>query len=126
MTKENILKIISLTSYSLITLVGQMIGIPFIFWLMWTSFEFGNNDQIFAILGLIGLILNFTKYYKRTIIKIMSFFLMLIPIIRRLTEIPFEKFKYLGFQIPLIIFSITTIVLILTSIWTKKTHHNTV
>ena len=103
-----------------------MIGIPFIFWLMWTSFEFGNNDQIFAILGLIGLILNFTKYYKRTIIKIMSFFLMLIPIIRRLTEIPFEKFKYLGFQIPLIIFSITTIVLILTSIWTKKTHHNTV
>ena len=120
MKKEKILKIISLSSYSLIILMGQMIGIPFIFWLIWTSFEFGNNDQIFAILGLIGLILNFTKYYKKTIIKIMSFSLMLIPIIRRLTEIPFEKFKYLAFQIPLIIFIITTIVLILTSIWTKK------
>jgi hypothetical protein len=119
MTKENILKITSLLSYSLIILTGQMISLPFIFWLIWTSFEFGNNDQIFAILGLVGLFLNFTKYYKITIIKIICFFLMPIPIIRRLTEIPLEKFNYLSFQIPLTIY-ITTIVLILKSIWSKK------
>ena len=44
--------------------MGQMIGIPFIIWLFWSSFEFGNNDQIFAIIGLIGLISFFTKYFK--------------------------------------------------------------
>ena len=69
---EKTLKIISLISYSLIILAGQMIGLPLLLWLVWTSFEFGNSDQIFAIFGLIGLLLIFTKYYKRRIIKILS------------------------------------------------------
>ena len=120
MTKEKILKIISISSYSLIILMGQMIGIPLILWLILTSFEFGNSDQIFAISGLVGVIINFTKYYKRTVFKILSFALMLTPIIRRLTEVPFEKFNYLAFQIPLIIFIIATLILILTSIWSKE------
>ena len=84
--------------------MGQMIGIPFIVWLFWTSFEFGNNDQIFAVISLIGFILVFTKYFKNRILKILIFGLMITPIIRRLTEIPIEKFNYLSFQIPLIIF----------------------
>ena len=92
--------------------MGQMIGIPFIVWLFWTSFEFGNKDQIFAIIGLIGLVLMFTKYYKNKGSKILIFVLMLVPIIRRLTEVPLEKFNYLAFQIPLLILIITFLILI--------------
>ena len=83
-----------------------MIGIPFIVWLFWTSFEFGNSDQIFAFLGLIGLILMFTKFFKHRILKVLSFLLMIILLVRRLTEVPFEKFNYLAFQIPLLIFNV--------------------
>ncbi len=120
------LKIISLTSYSLIFLMGQMIGLPFIFWLIFTSFEFGNSDQIFAIFGLIGVILNFTKHSKSRLGKILSFVLMLTPIARRITEIPIEKFNYLAFQIPLLIFVITYLIYILKQNENKKTVHNTV
>ena len=42
--------------------MGEMIGIPFILWLFWTSFEFENKNQMFAFIGMIGLILAFTKY----------------------------------------------------------------
>ncbi|SDT03958.1 hypothetical protein SAMN04489797_3089 [Winogradskyella sediminis] len=120
------LKIISLTSYSLIFLMGQMIGLPFIFWLIFTSFEFGNSDQIFAIFGLIGVILNFTKHSKSRLGKILSFVLMLTPIARRMTEIPIEKFNYLAFQIPLLLFVITYLIYILKQNENKKTVHNTV
>ncbi len=85
-------------------LTGQMIGVPFILWLLWTSFEFGNSDQIFAILGLVGLISMFTKYYANRILKALIFVLMLSPIVRRLTEIPLEKFNYLAFIIPFFVF----------------------
>ena len=101
---ENKLKIVSLTSYSLIVLMGQMIGLPLILWLIFTSFDFGNRDQIFAILGIVGLAMNFTKYGKFRAGKIVCFILMILPIIRRLTEIEIEKFNYLTFQIPLLIF----------------------
>ena len=57
--------------------MGQMIGVPFIGWLFWTSFEFGNRDQIFAIIGLVGLITIFTKYYKNRILRVLIFGLML-------------------------------------------------
>ena len=92
---ENKLKIVSLTSYSLIILMGKMIGLPFIFWLIFTTFDFGNSDQLFAVLGLVGFLLNFTKYGKPRLGKILSFILMVIPIARRLTEIPIDKFNYL-------------------------------
>lgn len=123
---EKALKIISLISYSLIILTGQMIGIPFLLWLVWTSFEFGNSDQIFAVFGLIGLLLIFTKYYKQRIIKILSFVLMLTPIVRRLTEVPLEKFNFLAFQIPLIIFILTYLILIIKPNNEQKTGYNTV
>ena len=126
MREERTLKIISLTSYSLIILMGQMIGLPFLFWLIWTSFEFGNNDQIFAVLGLIGFILTFTKIYKQRIFRILIFFLMITPVIRRLTEIPIEKFNYLAFQIPLLIFIITSLILIIKPKKEEKTGYNNV
>ncbi|MGK0447143.1 MAG: hypothetical protein ACJA2M_000915 [Polaribacter sp.] len=87
-----------------------MIGILNIIWLFWTSFEFGNKDQIFAIIGLVGLILIFTKYYKNRILRVLIFGLMLTPIVRRLTEMPIEKFNYLAFQIPLLIFITTFLI----------------
>lgn len=111
MKKEKVLKIISLTSYSIIVLMGEMVGLPFLFWLIWTSFEFGNSDQIFAVFGLIGLIMMFTNLYKQRILKILTFVLMITPIIRRLAEVPIEKFNYLAFQIPLVIFIITSLIL---------------
>ena len=102
-----------------------MIGLPLIFWLLFTSFEFGNSDQIFAIMGLIGLILNFTKYGKLRLGKILSFVLMLSPITRRLTEIPIEKFNYLTFQVPLLVFLITYLFYIIKRNGNKKTaNHN--
>jgi hypothetical protein len=95
--------------------MGEMIGIPFILWLFWTSFEFENKNQMFAFIGMIGLILAFTKYYKNRILRVLIFGLMLTPIIRILTEIPIAKFNYLTFIIPLFVFIITSLVLILKS-----------
>ncbi|MDY7395245.1 hypothetical protein UMM65_08320 [Aureibaculum sp. 2210JD6-5] len=126
MKKEKVVKIISLISYSLIILMGDMIGLPFLFWLIWTSFEFGNNDQIFAVFGLIGFIMVFTKLYRQRILKVLIFLLMFVPIARRLTEVPFEKFNYLAFQIPLLIFITTSLILIFKPKKEEKTEYNTV
>jgi hypothetical protein len=117
---ENKLKIVSLISYSLIFLMGHMIGLPFILWLIFTSFEFGNVEQVFAIFGLIGIILNFTKYDKFSIIRIISFILMIAPIIKRLTLTPIEQFNYLTFLVPLLIFVISYLILITMSITNKQ------
>lgn len=54
----NIFRYTSIISYLFIILMGQMIGLPFIFWLLFTAFDFWNIEQIFAILGLLGAILN--------------------------------------------------------------------
>lgn len=126
MKTDKTLKIISLTSYSLIILMGQMIGLPFLFWLVWTSFEFGNSDQIFAVFGLIGFILVFTKLYRQRIFKILIFVLMITPIVRRLTEVSFEKFNYLAFQIPFLIFIITSLILIFKTKKEEKTGYDSV
>lgn len=126
MKREKVLKIISLISYSLIILMGEMIGLPFLFWLIWTSFEFGNSDQIFAVFGLIGFVVMFTKLYKQRILKVLIFLLMLLPIVRRLTEVSLEKFNYFGFQIPLLIFITTSLILIFKPKKEEKTGYNTV
>jgi len=106
--------------------MGEMIGIPFLMWLIFTSFDFGNIEQIFAVFGLVGIILNFTKYWKLRVIKILSFILMILPLIKRMTEIPIEKFNYLAFQIPLVIFIITYLILIIKLKLNKITVGNTV
>ncbi len=93
--------------------MGQIIGIPFLLWLIFTSFEFGNIEQIYAILGILGIVLIFSKYWNLRLVRILSFALMVTPIIRRLTETPIEKFNYLPFQIPLWIFIITYLILII-------------
>ncbi|NJC28269.1 hypothetical protein GGR27_003792 [Lewinella antarctica] len=101
---ERVFKIVILTAYSLIILMGQLIGMPLILWNLFTSFDFGNEDQLFAISGLIGMVLMFTKLFQNITYKILTFGLLLTPIIRRVTEVPIEKFNYLSFQVPLLVF----------------------
>jgi hypothetical protein len=112
---KNAIRSTSIISYLLIILAGQMIGLPFIFWLIFTSVDFGNSDQFFAILGIVGIILNLTKWRNNILTAIVSFLLMLSPIISRLIQVPMEKFNYLAFQIPLTIFIITYLTFILIS-----------
>ena len=117
---RNIIRNISIISYLAIILSGQMIGLPFILWLVFTIFDFGNIDQIFAILGLIGLGLSFSKLKDKFLIIIISFILMLSPIVSRLYQVRIEKFNYLTFQIPFSIFISTYLIFIILNITEKK------
>lgn len=107
--KHKTAKLISIVSYLLIILMGSMIGLPFFLWLLFTLFDFGNIDQLFAFLGVIGLTicfttLNSTRTLKILLIDTICFMLLASPIVRRLTAIPIEKFNYLAFIIPTTIF----------------------
>jgi len=54
-------------SVPLIILAGEMIGLPFFLWLLFTLFDFGNIDQLFAFLAIGGLTISFiNKNKKRT------------------------------------------------------------
>ncbi len=106
---QKLYKIIALISYLLIILMGDMIGLPFFFWLLFTLFDFGNIDQFFALFGVIGLFINFTiwnnaKTLNTLLLDILSFILLLSPIIRRISVVPIEKFNYLLFIIPTTVF----------------------
>ena len=116
---KNAIRTISIISYLLIILAGEMIGLPFICWLFFTLFDFGNINQLFAFLGIIGIILNLTKWKNETFVTILSFALMLSPIVSRLIQVPLEKFDYLAFQIPLTIFVITYLTFIVINIKQK-------
>lgn len=111
MKRETIIKVVSIISYSSIILMGQMIGIPLIMWLIITSFEFGNSDQIYAASGLVGMIFMFSKFFNKIIIKLVIFTLMLTPIIARLIQVPNGKFVYVSFLFPLIIFVLSFLIL---------------
>ncbi len=96
-----------------------MIGIPFILWLFFTIFDFGNIDQIFAIFGVLGVGLNFLKWKNKILITIISFILMLSPIIARMSQVEIEKFDYLAFQIPLTFFIVSYLLFIIINIKEK-------
>jgi hypothetical protein len=120
---KNISRSISIISYLIIILAGEMIGIPFILWLIFTIFDFGNIDQIFAILGIIGIGLNFSKWKNKILITIISFIFMLSPLFSRFLQVGIEKFDYLAFQIPLTIFILTySFFIILNIIDIKKSY----
>lgn len=107
--QQKIFKIISIISYLLIILMGDMIGLPFFFWLLFTLIEFGNTDQLFAFLAVIGLTIIFIKRNSNRTLKIIAldivcFFLLASPIVKRLTAVSIEKFNYLAFVIPTAIF----------------------
>ncbi|WP_160137793.1 hypothetical protein [Chryseobacterium sp. c4a] len=104
MKSINFLRYFSILSYTLIILAGQMIGIPFIGWLLFTTFDFGNTEQSFAVLGLLGIALNFTKWRNKDLITILSFLLILSPLFSRMIQIPLAMFNYAAFKVPLFIF----------------------
>ncbi len=102
-------KIIAVISYLLIILMGDMIGLPFFIWLLFTLVDFGNTDQLFAFLSVIGLTIIFmklssTRTLKMVLIDIVCFLLLAAPIVRRMAVVPIEKFNYLTFIIPMVIF----------------------
>ncbi|WP_312422401.1 hypothetical protein [Epilithonimonas sp.] len=115
-------RIISLISYCFIILAGQMIGLPFICWILFTIFDFGNIDQIFAILAVIGFGLNFTKWKTNIKTTILSFFLMLAPIISRVSQVPTRMFNYLSFEIPLAIFLVGYLTFVILNAKHKKNY----
>ncbi|WP_312305209.1 hypothetical protein [Chryseobacterium sp.] len=101
-----ILKTVSILAYLFIILMGTMTAIPLVIWLLFTAFDFGNLDQIFAVLGIFGILLNLVKWKNNVPPAILSFLMMLSPVISRIIQVPFEQFNYLLFQIPLAIFII--------------------
>ncbi|WP_454802064.1 hypothetical protein [Mucilaginibacter phyllosphaerae] len=105
----NIYRIISIVAYSVIILKGQMVGLPFLLWLVFTVFYFGNIDQLFALLAVLGLILtarnwNKTRTQKILLIDFVCVVLLATPIIGRLNAVPLSMFNYGAFIIPVAVF----------------------
>jgi hypothetical protein len=98
-------RLIALIAYLLIILKGWFIGAPFFAWLLFTLFDFGNIDQLFAALAIVGLIIVITNSNKKRTLKILlldilSFLLLALPILARLAVVPIEQFNYLAFILP--------------------------
>jgi hypothetical protein len=92
-------------------LMGQMIALPFFFWLAFTLFDFGNIDQLFAFLAVAGLVTICINHKKARTSKILTldllcFFLLASPLFRRMTAVPIELFNYLAFIIPTALFAL--------------------
>lgn len=100
----------SLISYLLIMLSGQMISLPFGFWLAFNIFQFGELEQLFAFIGIVGIVLNMIRLKRNLFISITGFVFMLIPLFSRFYEVSFSKFNYLSFQIPFTLFVFTYLV----------------
>lgn len=98
-------RFIAIVAYCVIILKGQMIGLPFVFWLVFTLFDFGNKNQLFGLLAVLGLILIFRNWNKTMTQKILfidfvCFILLITPIIGRLATVPLYMFNYSAFIIP--------------------------
>lgn len=91
---------------------------------MFTCFDFGNIDQLFAIFGVMGIVINLTEWKNNILLTIVSLILMLSPIISRLIQVPMKMFDYLAFQIPLTIFIVTYLTFIVINIIHRKTPLN--
>ena len=106
------LRIISLISYSIIIIFDQKIGVPLFLWITFHLLNPGSLDQLFAISGFIGIILNGTKWIHKLSGNIISFLLLLVPLISRVIQGPMEQFKYLAFTIPFSVFIINYLIII--------------
>ncbi len=109
MKAYKITKTIAIVSYLFIILMGDTIGLPFFMWLLFTLLAFGSADQLFAFFGVAGLILNFVILNSKKTLQIimqdvLGFMLLASPLIRRLTEVPIDKFNYPAFIIPTAMF----------------------
>ena len=105
-------RIISIVSFLLIILKGGMIGLPFFLWLVYTFFDFGNIDQLFALFAFIGVCMHLTKWKNKKPFTLLCFVLMLSPLISRMVQVPLERFNYRAFQIPFAIFVLAYLIFI--------------
>ncbi|MDG1517091.1 MAG: hypothetical protein P8Q42_03610 [Flavobacteriales bacterium] len=80
---------------------------PLALWLIFACFDFWTIDQLISVLAISGLILNMTKFINNFIVKILSFLLMLLPVLIGLHEVKIDFLNYLPFQIPFVLFVIT-------------------
>lgn len=111
MTQQKTYRIIAIVSYLLIMLAGQMIALPFFFWLAFTLFDFGNIDQLFALLAVVGLVTicinhNKTRTSKVLLLDLLCFLLLASPLVGRMAVVPLELFNYLAFIIPTSLFTL--------------------
>lgn len=109
MTQQKVFRIVSVIFYLFIILAGQMTGVPFFFWLLFTLFNFGSVDQLFAFLAVVGLVTicinhNGVRTSKILALDLLCFLLLASPIVRRMTGVPIELFNYLAFIIPTTLF----------------------
>jgi hypothetical protein len=115
------LRMLSIISYCLIFLMGQMIGLPFIIFLLITAAGIDDEPtRITSIIGLLGLILFFIpkKDNNRYTLYIELLILMMLvtPIIYRFIVIPINAFNYAAFIIPTFTFVILYILSIVLSV----------
>ena len=111
MTPQKRFRVIASVCYLFIMLGGQMIAVPFFFWLLFTLFDFGNFDQLFAFLAVTGLLIIYINRNKKRTPKILTldilcFVLLSSPLFRRMTAVPIELFNYLAFIIPTTLFAL--------------------
>jgi len=102
--------------------MGSMIPIPFIFWLGFTVFDFGNIDQLFAFLGITGIVLNVMKFKYDVAISILSIILMIAAVASRLIYVSVEALNYPAFTIPFYTFITAQILLVFLKLRIKANH----
>jgi hypothetical protein len=103
------LKAISITSFLLIILKDQMIGVPTFIWLIGSALTIGEISQIYSLLAIAGIFWNIKAIHKERTLKnilfdSLSFILILYPMVNLLISFPLEFFNFLLFILPFSLF----------------------
>lgn len=109
-------------------LKGGIIVIPFIFYLIFSSVSVFKmeiiNQSSTSLIGIIGFLLIIKNFEKDTLksifTNVISFLMLLIPLIERLSSVSIKLFNYSTFKIPLILFLIFFLIYIFISILDYK------
>ena len=107
---RKVFRLISILSYCFIMLNGQMIALPFIFFIIYSMFgSEGARTAASSIAGFVGLLLllyllRIKKKKQILLIELAAFMLLCAPLIERLTSVPLVFFNYKLFIIPAISF----------------------
>lgn len=100
---------LAIISYFCIVVNGDMAGIPFILFLIFSLIDLGTMTEIGAFLGVGGLVLLFLIRNNKNPVKILvgemaAFLLLIAPILIRIKSLPANLFVYTGFLLPLFLF----------------------
>ena len=102
---------LAILAYFFIFLQGMLIKIPFGLLLMSGLFEAEPLTRVFIALTdiflIILLIVSFKEKSKWTLsVEIISYFVLLLPLMRIFTSFPFDMFNYFSFLFPAICFAL--------------------